>query len=80
VKTPGRAAHDTWCADDDWHLLDDEERALWEAAGQAAADVAEPKLAEIRLVLDAFDWETDDRQYALEQIDEIVNRAPEVTP
>lgn len=31
------------------------------------------QLAEIRLVLDAFDWETSDRQYALEQIDDIVN-------
>jgi hypothetical protein len=32
------------------------------------------QLAQIRLVLEAFDWETDDRQYALEQIDDIVNR------
>ena len=31
------------------------------------------QLEEIRLVLEAFDWETDDRQYALEQIDDIVN-------
>ena len=31
------------------------------------------QLAEIRLVFDAFDWETDDRQYALEQIEQIVN-------
>jgi hypothetical protein len=30
-------------------------------------------LAQIRLVLGAFDWETDDRRYALEQIDDIVN-------
>lgn len=30
------------------------------------------QLAEIRLVLEAFDWETDSRQYALEQIDDIV--------
>jgi hypothetical protein len=49
------------------------------AAVPAVSD-AEARLAEIRLVLDAFDWETDDRQYALEQIDDIVNRAPEVTP
>jgi hypothetical protein len=33
--TPGRAAHDTWCADDDWDELDDEERDLWEATAQA---------------------------------------------
>jgi hypothetical protein len=32
------------------------------------------QLAQVRLVLGAFDWETDDRQYALEQIDDIVNR------
>jgi len=31
------------------------------------------KLAEVRAVLDAFDWTTDDRQYALEQIEDIVN-------
>ena len=36
---------------------------------------AAAQLAEIRLVLEAFDWETDDRQYALEQIDDIVNRS-----
>ena len=33
---------------------------------------AASQIAEIRLVLDAFDWETDDRQYALEAIDRIV--------
>ena len=42
-----------------------------QAAGQFPA--AATQLAEIRLVLDAFDWETDDRQYALKQIDDIVN-------
>jgi hypothetical protein len=31
------------------------------------------KLAEIRAVLAAFDWEFDDRQYALERIDEIAS-------
>jgi hypothetical protein len=42
-KTPGHAAHDTWCADDDWHLLDDEARDLWEETAQAghAAIVAQ---------------------------------------
>jgi hypothetical protein len=29
VVTPGRTAHDTYCADDDWHLLDDAARAVW---------------------------------------------------
>jgi hypothetical protein len=42
-----------------------------EAAGQDAAG----QLAQIRLVLGAFDWETGDRQYALEQIEDIVNGA-----
>ena len=32
------------------------------------------QFAEVRAVLEAFDWETDDRQYALEKIDAIVNR------
>ena len=30
------------------------------------------KLAAVRAVLKAFDWETDDRQYALEEIERIV--------
>lgn len=39
APTPGKAAHDTWCADDDWDELSDAERALWEDtawAGHAA--------------------------------------------
>jgi hypothetical protein len=31
------------------------------------------KLAAVRDVLAAFDWESDDRQYALEEIDRIVS-------
>jgi hypothetical protein len=44
---------------------------------QTAAQLpaAAMQLAEIRLVLEAFDWETDDRQYVLEAIDTIVNRS-----
>jgi hypothetical protein len=38
--TPGKAAHDTWCADDDWHELDDEARDLWEQTAQAGAAAA----------------------------------------
>ena len=41
----------------------------------APAEDAAAKLAEIRLVLDAFEWGSDDLQYAMEQIDDIVNRA-----
>ena len=33
------------------------------------------KLAAVRDVLSAFDWEHDDRQYALEEIDRIVGGA-----
>jgi hypothetical protein len=38
--TPGRAAHDTWCADDDWAVLSADERQLWEDAAQAAIAAA----------------------------------------
>jgi hypothetical protein len=45
----------------------------------AAAPVADSDqdrlLAAIRLVLDAFDWESDDAHYALEQIDDVLNGA-----
>jgi hypothetical protein len=37
--------------------------------------IAADQLAEVRRVLDQFDWETDDRQYALEKIDGIVSPA-----
>lgn len=43
---------------------------------EAAPDPAAAQLAEVRAVLAAFDWETDDRQYALEKIDDIVNGRP----
>ena len=45
--TPGQAAHDTWCAEDDWHLLDDEARKLWEdtaRAGHAAFVAQQPRV------------------------------------
>jgi hypothetical protein len=35
---------------------------------------ATAQLAEIRLVLEAFDWEASERQYTLEAIDDIVTR------
>jgi hypothetical protein len=37
-KTPGQAGHDTWCELDDWDLLEDDERALWEDAIRAGHD------------------------------------------
>jgi hypothetical protein len=36
TRTPGRAAHDTWCAEDDWDQLDDEARELWEETARQA--------------------------------------------
>jgi len=44
-------------------------QVLAAATGQAAL------LAEIRAVFAAFDWESDDRQYALERIERIVDGA-----
>jgi hypothetical protein len=35
AATPGQAAHDAWCADDDWDELSDDERDLWEASAWA---------------------------------------------
>lgn len=65
------------------------DRALWGAQladvlaalllalgdGDTAAPLPTPaaQLEEIRLVLEAFDWKTDDRQYALEQIEQIMS-------
>lgn len=43
--------------------------ALSSGEDQAAADTQ--RLAEIRAILGNFDWERDDRQYALEQIEMI---------
>lgn len=48
--------------------------AVLDEGDQAAAQfpAAAAQLAEIRLVLDVFDWESDDRQLALEAIADIV--------
>jgi hypothetical protein len=35
AMTPGKAAHDTWCADDDWDLLDVEARDVGAATAWA---------------------------------------------
>jgi hypothetical protein len=40
---------------------------------QSSNEDAAAKLAAVRGVLTAFDWERDDRQYALEAIDRIVS-------
>jgi hypothetical protein len=45
----------------------------YEDSAPALQPASAAQLEEIRLVLEAFDWETDDRQYALEQIDQILN-------
>lgn len=39
---------------------------------ETSADRAAAQLAAIRALFEVFDWETDDRQYALEQIEDIV--------
>ena len=36
--TPGQAAHDAWCADDDWGQMTAAEREAWEDAARAALD------------------------------------------
>ena len=36
IVTPGQAAHNAWCAEDDWHELDSDARSLWESAALAA--------------------------------------------
>jgi hypothetical protein len=38
--TPGQAAHNAWCSEDDWDELDSEARGLWETAAQAAIAAA----------------------------------------
>jgi hypothetical protein len=43
------------------------------AAAPADEATAAAQLEEIRAVLTAFDWATDDRQYALEEIESILN-------
>jgi hypothetical protein len=57
----------------------DQSHRAWIAHQEIAATYQQPapaadtrRLAAIRAVFDVFDWETDDRQYALEQIEEIV--------
>lgn len=47
AKTPGQAAHDTWCADDDWDELSADERALWEdTAWKAHAAIVAAEIKE----------------------------------
>jgi len=45
-------------------------RSLLEVIDESEGDAGQ--LAEVRAVLDGFDWERDDRQYALEKIEQIV--------
>jgi hypothetical protein len=43
--------------------------------GKPSTEDAAAKLDAVRAVLSAFDWERDDRQYALEQIERIVTES-----
>jgi hypothetical protein len=52
--------------------LDDSPDNESEACAARTETSADRKLAEIRALMTAFDWETDDHQYALEAIDRIV--------
>ena len=45
-------------------------RSLLEVIDESEGDAGQ--LAEVRAVLDGFDWKRDDRQYALEKIEQIV--------
>ena len=42
------------------------------ATGSTPMSTADAQIAEIRAILAAFDWEHDDRKYALERIEMIV--------
>ena len=44
--TPGQAAHNAWCAEDDWDQLDSETHGLRETAAQAAIDAAADAITE----------------------------------
>ena len=60
-----------------WEALPHADRAAWEAVDDGDVQGEKTaKLARVRAVVDAFDWGMDDRQYALERIDEIVNGRP----
>ena len=57
----------------DWHLWALRlAQVLSDVLEQLETDPEAGQLAQIRLVLDAFDWGGDDLQYALEQVDYIL--------
>ena len=55
------------------YRLHTELKLLLDGLAGEKPDPAATQLAEIRAVFDVFDWATDDRQYALEQIEQIVS-------
>jgi hypothetical protein len=57
-----------------WRLAAELDSVLQRLEGEAGEPGPAMRLAEIGKLLADFDWETGDRQYALEQIDGIVNR------
>lgn len=60
----------------DWAFrLASELQSVLEQLQHEKPDPASAQLAQIRLVLEHFDWQLDDRQYALEQIDDILRSA-----
>ena len=57
----------------DWHLWSLRlAQVLADVLEQIDADPDGRKLAQVRAIFDTFCWETDDRQYALEQIEDTV--------
>jgi hypothetical protein len=86
-RTAAAAAADFQREVDDWtrHRTSSQpDMATWafrlrDALGSLLGmpDPGAAQLAVIRAVFDVFDWETDDRQYALEQIEQIVTGGDE---
>jgi hypothetical protein len=56
-----------------WRLSSELRSVLQRLDDEAGEPSAAAQLAEVRAVLEAFDWETGDRQFALEHVDDIVN-------
>jgi len=70
VKAAPRPDYSMWA----WRLSSELRSVLQRLDDEAAPlPAAAAQLAEVRALLEAFDWETGDRQYALEHIDDIVN-------
>ena len=70
VKAAPRPDYSMWA----WRLSSELRSVLQRLDDEDGEQGPAAQFAEVRAVLEAFDWETDDRQYALEKINAIVNR------